>query len=341
MGTQIFTEALDISEAQPDIENRILRGVILIRSGTSLNKRHYSEGLLQKSVGIFESSKAYDNHSGGARSIRDITGFYKNVRYENGALKGDRYFTRTQAGNDAWAIAQEVASGNAPKNLAGLSINAVGTAKKHATEDGVLEIESITAAISVDDVSEAGAKGAYVESGGNDLTTAFWEAVSYDEYQQARPDFIDRLKKEWKQTRQDDALKAALAESEALKAELETAQATIKTLQGERDTAIAEKALASRENHIESALGKASVPTDWKKALRESLLKADETAWADIIKSEESKAKSAGHKTPVTGASQQINTPLRETPKAANAPYDLSNVESPEAMLVMLEKENS
>lgn len=341
MGTQIFTEALDLTEAQINTERRQIQGVVLIKVGMSKNRRHYSEDVLKSSVSVFEGAKAYMDHGKGNRSQRDLSGWYENVRYEGGKLIADRSFTRTLAGNDAFSIAEDIISGRAPKSLAGLSINAVGTAKKHATENDAVEIESITTAISVDDVDNAAAGGSYLEGTSGDLTTAFWEAVSYDEYQQARPDFIDRLKKEWKQTRQDDALKAALAESEALKAELETAQATIKTLQGERDTAIAEKALASRENHIESALGKASVPTDWKKALRESLLKADETAWADIIKSEESKAKSAGHKTPVTGASQQINTPLRETPKAANAPYDLSDVDSPEALIAMLVKENS
>src|SRR3990172_7822243 len=120
MGTSIFTEAIDLSESQFDIANRVLKSVVLIRAGMSLNRRHYSEALLQKSVPVFEGTKAYSDHpmkTNIARSIRDITGYYTNVRYEGGALRADRYFTRTQAGNDALAIAEDIVNNRAPKNL--------------------------------------------------------------------------------------------------------------------------------------------------------------------------------------------------------------------------------
>lgn len=340
MTTIKLSEAIDLTEAQINPERRQIQGVVLIRAGMSKNKRFYSEGVLQKAAPIFEGSKAYDNHQQGARSIRDISGWYTNVRYNEGKLVADRHFAETGAGQDAWAIAKAIMDGSAPKNLAGLSINAVGTAKKHATETDALEIESITAALSVDDVSEAAAGGGFRESAanGDDLTKAFWESVTFEEYQQARADYIERLKKEWKQTRQDDALKAAQAEAESLRAALSEAQTQIETLQAERDTALIEIERASRANALEQALSRANIPADWKKPLRESLLHADESAWASLIETEEQKARSAGHRTPVTGAGQQVNAPLKEAPKSKIAPYDMSKVQSPADFLAVLKE---
>jgi hypothetical protein len=345
--TQIFSEALDLTEATINAERRQIQGVVLIKAGMSKNRRHYSESVLQRDAHVFEGSKSFDNHAGGSRSIRDITGWYTNVRYTEGKLMADRHFTETAAGNDAWAIAKAVMDGSAPRNLAGLSINAVGVGKKHATEEGAMEIESITSAISVDDVSEPAAGGRFKESANGDLTAAFWEAVTFEEYQQARPEYIERLKKEWKTTRQDDAVKAARAESEeslkAVRAELDSANAALKeaqtqieTLQAERDTAFIEVEKASRVNALEQALSKAIVPADWKKPLRESLLKADASAWAGMIETEETKAKSAGHRISVTGASQQVNAPLKEAPKPKNAPYDMNKIDSPAALIAYL-----
>ncbi len=147
----------------------MIRGVVLIRAGMSKNRRFYGENVLQQAAPIFENSRAYANHPSKSeskdrpeRSIRDLTGFYKNVVYENGLLKADRYFTRTAAGNDAWEIAQDIAKGIAPSDLAGLSINAVGTGKVDTFEDGeALRVEGITSAISVDDVSVPAAGGGY------------------------------------------------------------------------------------------------------------------------------------------------------------------------------------
>lgn len=329
MSVQIFSENLDISEAQADSENRVLRNVILIRAGMSLNRRHYSEAVLEKAVNIFQDSRAYDNHVQGPRSIRDITGFYKNVRYESGALKADRYFTKNQAGQDAWAIASEVVSGNAPRTLAGLSINALGKAKKHATEEGALEIESITAAISIDDVPDAAAKGSYVENAANDdLTQAFWESVEFEQWRDSRPDYFEKAKISWQTTRKSDELAAALAESERLRAEnqtletfktakadtealqtaLDEAQTQVTALQAERDTAVLERDTARRELAVERAVSNVPLPKIWTESLRQRLAGTPETGWKTIIEDEIAKAKAAGHRQPVSGAGQQVHS---------------------------------
>jgi hypothetical protein len=126
MTTQILIESLDLTEAQPHPDQRILRGVVLIRAGMSKNRRFYGESVLRDSASIFEGAKAYVNHPAranarDARSIRDISGWYAGVHFENGALRADRHFTRNQAGEDVWAIAEEIVGGRAPASLAGLS----------------------------------------------------------------------------------------------------------------------------------------------------------------------------------------------------------------------------
>lgn len=322
MRTQIFIEALDLSEATLNADNRVINGVVLIRAGKSANNRRYSEAVLQAAAPVFESSKAYANHPSRAeakdrpeRSIRDITGWYQNVRYESGRLVADRYFTRTQAGQDAWAIAEDVITKRAPATLAGLSINAVGTGKMVKEDDGdVLEVESITHAISVDDVSSPAAGGGYVltASNGDELTAAFMESLTFEEWFESKPEYVKRLQHEMKQIRQDDAVKAAKAEADHNRRALEQAQQTIQALETEREAARQSEAEARRELAIERTLATAQLPASWKNDLRESLKKADPDEWSVILEREIRKAKSTGAKTvTVTGSGQQVQTPVK------------------------------
>src|SRR5690606_24382967 len=79
-----------------------------------------------------------------------------------------------------------VAAGTAPKSLAGLAVNAVGSARKR--EDGGVVVEAISYAHSVDDVTTPAAGGGYVESvQGDALAQALIEAMTYDEWVSARP----------------------------------------------------------------------------------------------------------------------------------------------------------
>lgn len=344
MTTQLFNEDLDLTEAQIDTERRQIQGVVLIRAGMSTNRKFYSDEVLLKSVPIFEGVKSYANHPKpdmkGARDIRDITGWYTNVRHVEGKLVADRHFAKTAAGNDAWAIAQEVVSGSAPKNLAGLSINAVGTGRQHKFDDGNgLYVESITAAISVDDVSAAAAGGAYLESAG-DLMSVFWENVTFDEFFESRPDYIKRIQNEVINIRRDDSIKAAQAEADTAKAALLEAQAQLETLRAEHEATVANEATARRELAIERLLSGQNLPAAWGKSLRETLLKAPQGEWAAIIESEQAKAKSAGHRTPVSGAGQQISQPMVEAVKpATKPPYDMSKINSPEELVKALRQQ--
>ena len=340
MSTQLFNESLDLSEAQIDSERRQIQGVVLIRAGMSKNRRYYSDSVLQAAVPVFEGAKAYADHGKGARSIRDVSGWYTNVAYREGKLMADRAFSRTQAGNDAWAIAEDIVSGRAPSSLAGLSINAIGTGQTKKFDDGDgLNVESITAAQSVDDVDNAAAGGSYREDfAGGGITQLFWEKVTFDEFFASRPDYIKRIQNEMKTARQDDALKAAKAEAESAQAALQEAQNELDSLKSERD-AIATKETAVRlELTIEQTLNKVNLPTEWRASLRETLLKADVSTWAAIIENEKQKAKSAGLRTPVIGSGQQVNEPLQELVKpSVKAPYDMDKLNTPEALIRALQ----
>jgi hypothetical protein len=316
MTTHIFTEAIDLSEATLDIDNRVLRGAVLIFAGESANKRHYPADVLRNSLGVFEGVKSFSDHptrsdqkERSERSIRDITGWYENVRFENDRLVADRHFVPTQAGNDAWALAEMIASGKAPKNLAGLSINAVGTAKKR--DDGGMVVESITFAHSVDDVTTPAAGGSYIESqGGDTLLAAVLQEMTFDEWYQTRPEYTERVKKEMKSVRQDTALTEAQALAERVQTELNTAQETLRQTEAQRVADVEQIEALRREVAFEKMARKVSFPKEWEISLREQLLALPMTEWTAIIDSEKQKARAAGHRATVQGAGQQIHTPL-------------------------------
>lgn len=340
--TELLNEAIDLTEATNiDLERRQINGVVLIKAGMSKNRKFYSEAVLRNSVPIFEGAKAYANHPDpairSARSVRELTGWYSNVHYEEGrGLIADRHFIETSAGNDVWAIAKAVKEGRAPKHLAGLSINAVGNASRKKFDDGdALNVESITAAQSVDDVSEAAAGGTYLGESTDTLTTAFYKTMLFEEWRDSRPDYLERMKKSWQEIKRDEQLAAALDETKGLKSQLkaiedfraemvdtEKLQSDLKEAQGalqakrsEHDTAVEQLTAARRELGIERALRQVNLPSQWEKDLRESLLKTPESEWAGIIDREKAKAKSAGHRVSVSGAGQQVNAPLKEAEK--------------------------
>lgn len=338
----IFAESVDLSEAKIDAEKRMIADVVLIRAGMSKNRRHYSESVLQSAVPIFENAKAYANHpskseikEGAPRNIRDLSGYYKNVRFENGALKADRYFIKTQAGQDAYAIAEAIVEGGAPATLAGLSINAAGNGKPDKDKDGeFLSVESITGANSVDDVSVPAAGGAYVlAAGANDeLMGAYMEALTYQEWVDARPEYVEKLLSAHKQVRLADETKAKLAEADQkvkaaeldagqARQELTEAQTRVQTLSDDSAKLLEEINQVRRELALEKALRDAKLPDLYEQDLRKQLLSLPTTEWAGRIATEQTKA-ARTHVKPkveVTGAGAQVNTPVEVT-EAVNEP---------------------
>lgn len=314
----ILTEQIDLSEATLDSAARLMRNVVLIRAGTSQNRRHYSEAVLQKAAPLFEGVKSYDSHDNSrSRSLAETTGWYANVRFENGALRADRHFSGTQAGKDVQSIAEDIVSGKAPKSLAGLSINAVGEGKVQKLADGdALVVESITKAKSVDDVGNPAAGGGYTEAKqGDELAIALLEAMTFEEFYSARPEFIERIQKELKAVRQDEVVKAAKAEADHNLNALTEAQKIIQRLTEANEAATAQTEIARRALLVEQALNAVSLPASWKDDLRVKLTEAAPDAWAAVLTSEKQKAKAAGiqPRVTVTGADQQVQTPSKLT----------------------------
>lgn len=315
----LLVEALDLSEAAFS-QDGVLHDVVLIRAGMSKNRRHYSERLLQQAAPVFEGAKAYNDHAKQHKAT-DITGWYKNVRFTDGKLLADRHFAPTQAGRDVQALAQEIVAGRAPADLAGLSINAAGKVKATTYTDGDgYEVESISAAESVDDVATPAAGGSYLAASADAMTSALLQAMSYEEFLEARPDYVERLRKDFKRVRQDDALKTAQAVTQRLQDELDSVQEQADALTQQRDTALAERDQAQRALAVEQALAAVKLPAAWKADLRKQLQEADPETWASVLQTEIDKAGSAERKrVPVTGAGQQVTPSLNEGERTAKA----------------------
>lgn len=340
MKTIILIEALDLSEATIDAEKRTIRQKI-ITAGKSKNGRYYSEAVLQKAASLFENVKTYANHPSRAeakdrpeRSILDITGYLSDVGYEEGVLKGTRHFIG-DAGEKVWKIVEQVVSGGAPSSLIGASINAIGKGVKGKVEnDDVLIVESIDAVNSVDDVTSPAAGGGFERllASNDDLVLQIVGTMDYMEWIEARPEYTDRLKNEWKQTRQDGALKAANAVAEELRTALTEAETEIENLKIERDTAVTETFQARCALAIERALQKVVLKASWKDSLRHDLSHTPETEWAALIEREISKAKQANARPQISvaGAGQQIaktHSVSSPTTPASIAPRDDENAE--------------
>lgn len=342
MKTQVLIEALDLSEAVIDAEARTVRQKI-ITAGKSKNGRYYSEAVLQKAASLFEGTKCYANHPTRAeskdrpeRSILDITGYLTDVRYEEGILKGTRHFVG-DAGDKVWKIVEQVVRHNAPVSLIGASINAVGKGAKGKVEnEDVLIVESIDAVNSVDDVTSPAAGGGFerlMMSAGDDLALQIVGTMDYQEWIEARPEYTDRLKNEWKQHRQDEKVKAVQAVADQLQTALTEAKAEIDGLKTERDAALTEAFKARRELAIERALQKVVLKASWKESLRIDLNRTPESEWGALIEREISKAKQVNARPTiaVSGAGQQVyeaRIPMPPPSPASIAPRDDEDAES-------------
>lgn len=346
MKTQVLIEALDLTEAVLDTDTRTVRQR-LIAAGDSLNKRRYSEKVLQEASALFEGVKTYANHPSKAdlrdrpeRDVRTITGWISGIEYKDGALYGTRHFTETQAGHDVWAMVKQVVEGNAPTSLVGGSINAIGKGRKD-DKTGVLIVEAIHAVNSVDDVTTPAAGGGFepLIASVDTLTQDLLNTLDYEEWFECRPDYRKRLQNEMKVIRQDEAVKAAQADADKLtetiqqlETSLKRTQKRILSLQTERDAALADSQRKTLEVEAEKALAKVQLPSEWKTDLRNRLLECKPEQWLDIMAVEIEKAKRANvlPQVPVMGAGQRTAPTVQKQPSYHEAikPRDGEDAES-------------
>jgi hypothetical protein len=316
--TAMLIEQLDLSEAVLNTDNQTVRQTI-IKAGLSANKRLYSEDVLKRSTPLFEGVQTYANHptptqikNGEGRDIRQTTGWITDVVYDNGKVIGTRHFAETAAGRDAWGLVKQIIENHAPSTLMGASINALGKGRKerHETHGDILVIEGIERVLSVDDVDTPAAGGGFerLVAGGGYLQDLF-AVMDYNEFIEARPEFVERLKKEWKVARQDDAVKAAQAEADRITRELENAKTALKSVVSEREHLLTEVESVRRELAIEKTRRNVHLNETWEKELREDLKKSPLDEWGNIIERKIKLAKSSSNaRVPIKGASQSTVT---------------------------------
>lgn len=347
MQTTALIERLDLLEAHLDHENYTIRQRV-IKAGWSLNGRYYSESALQKATSLLEGVRTFHNHPSRSeqkdrpeRSVRDITGYLKDPEYKDGAIYATRHVIG-EAREWLWPLIVEVAKGNAP-NLMGCSINAIGTGKTGEFEGKKgLIVEAITDFNSVDDVVSPAAFGSFVPlvaSVGDDFTQSLLQALTYEEFCEARTDYVQRLKKEWQTVRLADETKAKLAEADtqvkAAKEETRIAQesvtekdAQLETLTAQRDAALLEAGKARRELAVEKTLAKTKFNEEWKSELRGSLMEAEPDTWLQIIESKRALLRAIPVKPSVKNAAIQESKPITATESQSLLPLDGENVDA-------------
>lgn len=334
--TELLVESVDLSKARIDADQRVIHNVRLISAGKSLNGRQYDAGVLEKAAPLFENVKSYSDHPTRAetkerpeRSMREITGWFTNVQFRKDGVYASRHFTRNHAGQDSWALAEDVISGRAPKNLLELSINAVGKGRVETVNgETVLNVESINRVFSVDDVTTGAAGGSFVPlvaSDGESLAVSIVREMAFQEWLDAQPEYANRLRKQWQKVRLDEETKSALTEADqqvkTARAETETLQETVDRLQddvqrltNERDTAFEAAKRKACELAIERALGKSGLPGTYKQDLRERLPEIPEAEWAATIEKELTKARRSGatDRPTVTGSDTYESKPVSQ-----------------------------
>lgn len=170
--------------------------VVLIKEGWSKNKRYYPAQVLEQAVPLFEGAKCYLDHSDikgiPNRSVRELTGFYENVKFAGKQVEADLQFLDTEAGKVGLDIAKETVKHN--KLLAGLSIRGVGSVRK--VEEGH-EVENLSKIISVDMVSDPAAGGEFLR-----LYESVMEVkddmkdLTLEKLKEERPDLVQSISEE-------------------------------------------------------------------------------------------------------------------------------------------------
>ena len=344
--TGYFGELADLRESELDGANFVVRGVTLIRPGFSSNTdkagrpRYYPAATLRAAASVFEGTRAFLNHPSKSqaadlpeRSVADIAGYYENVRAaDDGRLTADlRIVGAAQA--TVWPLIVETVERK--PGLVDLSINALGTTKLGEAEGRkAVIVEGIVGANSVDIVTTGAAggtfAGALLQSDGDAWTGQLLAALSFDEWREARPEFVGQLKGEWKTTRET----SALAEARAKITQLETDAAA---LSEQNRASAAELADLRRAALADRLLSESTLPFTLRGQVRGELLEQAEQAGMErvIERARATWHAAARAPVPVAGAGQRTaqapTTPSAPRPNAAAVLMGISESTMPKA----------
>jgi hypothetical protein len=328
MSAAILCEQVELITESLDALNKTVK-VVLIKPGWSLNGRYYPREVLAKAAPLFEGVKAYANHPtreqmqrGESRSVLDITGDYTNVQVrEDGALTADRHVFGA-AGEAIWPLI--VRSVETKRPTIGISINAAGRLKEGEAEarKGSV-VEDISKANSADDVDAPAAGGEFTTllMGTDSLTQDLIDAMNYDEFITARPDFIETIRKQLKRERQDEAVRAVSEERDQANAALVEARTRIQELEAAQVAHRAEVERQEREAALDTAVTASKLPESWHKDLRKRLSENQPAEWDAIVQIEQEKYSALTERQPVhvSGAPALVNSTvaLTESPRPA------------------------
>lgn len=291
--TGYFAELIDLSEAAYDDAANKVR-VTLIKPGWSANGRYYSRTVLAKAAPMFEGTKAYFDHPSNAdlknrpeRSVRDIAGWYENVTQEaDGRIAGDLVVIATEA----MPIIKAAITRN--PNLAGLSINALGSTRMGEAEGrkGQL-VEDIAKANSTDIVTTPAAGGTFerlLASDTDGFTRDLLEAMPLTELQdvlrEARPDLITAFKAEWKTVRDTQAMETLRAEADTAKQQASHLTEEKRAAQAALTEALDTITALRKERLVDSLLEDRKLPIKVRQELKTKLMgAADSEAMQAVI----------------------------------------------------------
>ena len=296
-----FSELADLRESEIDAAQFVAKGVTLIRPGFSSNTdkegrpRYYSRAVLESAKALFDGTRAFINHPRRTdskelpeRDVRDIAGYYTNIRAaDDGRLLGDLKIVG-QARETIWPLVEEAVKHK--PDLVELSINALGkTYVGDAEGRRALVVESILSSNSADIVTTGAAggslAGALLHSDPDEWTGALLKAMPFEQWRESRPDYLDKLKNEWKTTRDSEVLR----DSKAAVAKLET---EISRLKEELQTVTADRDKHQRASLADSILESSGLPARIQKAVRAELLeKATEDEMKTVVQREQARYK--------------------------------------------------
>lgn len=325
--TGYFGELMDLSEAQITADAPRTVRVTLIKPGWSANSRYYSKKLLGESAPKFEGTKAYFDHpskdelkSRPERSVRDVAGWYQDVRQEaDGRLTASLNVIEDKA----MSLIEAAVTKNA--NLIGLSINALGrTVMGEADGKKGIIVEAIEKANSTDIVTTPAAGGRFdtlLASDGDTFTTDLFKAMPIDELKdrlrEARPDLVEAWQKEWKTPRDTEALNSTRAENNTLQETVTRLTEEIRVERETRQAAEAKQAATERGAIADRLLKETKLPKEWVETIREEVSALpDEAAMKTVIEREENKAALLpAAKLAPKGAGAAVSAPVTESKK--------------------------
>ena len=194
----VIHEAGDLSEAEFDTENKVVKNAILIRAGVSKNRRNYSSTVLRRDgVTVFDGVRSYFGHVESffeRTDPRNLAGTIENVRFQDSdtTLRGDvKYFSDADGVVSKARDAHEAGH----KDLLGMSIQ---TPAKQSVKrvDGklVFEVEGLIRdpSTSVDIVVGPSAGGRLFEAE-DAMDIEVLEKLTMEQLREVRPDLVKVL----------------------------------------------------------------------------------------------------------------------------------------------------